>query len=251
MGDTDTAAINSNDPRDELMTRKTWTAGLVLALVAGMVGSFGGMAYANHQFSDVAPGSFFHDNVAAIKDAGCAGGYNDGTFQTSQAVTRGQFTLWFQNCLPRVSHVKSTSPLSFPAAGPTPTVLLTDTITTGGFPGETQFVRITGNVDVRPTDNTFGSCGGSPIICDIEVTIYVGSTPVQTHITKEVNDSSFSESEYRNTITVDTVVSVPTDTTTSFSLRGTSQAVGSFQAENRTLTAQTVPFGPSGTNAGP
>ena len=87
----------------QTMTSRAWI-GLVATVVAtSMVTAIATTALANHQFSDVATGSFFHDEIAAIFDAGCAGGFADSTFRPNSATTRGQFTYWLNNCGGRVA----------------------------------------------------------------------------------------------------------------------------------------------------
>ncbi|MEL7210321.1 MAG: S-layer homology domain-containing protein [Actinomycetota bacterium] len=238
------------------MSRKSWVVGVVFALIAGMIGSFGGMAFASHQFNDVDNGNFFHDNVSAIKEAGCAGGFNDNTFRTNDAVNRGQFTLWFQNCLPRVARSSSMAATTFPAAGNTPTVLLTDTITIGGFPGETQFLRITGVADVFPTGSSYSCPGGGAAAAKGNVSIEVGGVgPVSIQQFQHAATDSFNNWTYRENIVVDAVIPVTTGDVISYSMRGASDscstANGIYTAENRSLTAQTIPFGPTGTATGP
>jgi hypothetical protein len=65
------------------------TTSLVLTLT--------GRAEANHKFSDIATGTFFHNSTAWLKDNGIADGYNDGTFGPNRNITRGQASYWFTN----------------------------------------------------------------------------------------------------------------------------------------------------------
>jgi hypothetical protein len=83
----------------------------VVALVAALVGG-AAVAWADHQWSDVPTGSFFHDSIGAITDAGCAVGYGDGTFQPDRATTRGQFTYWLNNCGGRLAYDQGTDNFS-------------------------------------------------------------------------------------------------------------------------------------------
>lgn len=55
------------------------------------------------QFTDVNPGNFFAPSIDDITDAGCAGGYPDGTFKPKENPTREQFALWTSNCFGRSS----------------------------------------------------------------------------------------------------------------------------------------------------
>jgi hypothetical protein len=54
-------------------------------------------ADANHRFSDIDTGTFFHDSTAWLKDNGIAEGFADGTFHPGANITRGQAAYWFSN----------------------------------------------------------------------------------------------------------------------------------------------------------
>jgi hypothetical protein len=54
-------------------------------------------AEADHKFSDIATGTFFHEPTAWLADNGIALGFNDGTFRPNQGITRGQAAFWFAN----------------------------------------------------------------------------------------------------------------------------------------------------------
>lgn len=75
----------------------------VVAMVAALVGG-SAVAWADHQWSDVPTGSFFHESIGAITDAGCAVGYSDGTFRPDGNATRGQFAYWLNNCGGRLAY---------------------------------------------------------------------------------------------------------------------------------------------------
>jgi hypothetical protein len=79
------------------MTRRN----VLLVFAIGALGAvFGGAAvvWADHQFSDVPDGHSFHEQIGALVDAGCATGFNDGTFRPGTSPTRGQFAYWLNNC---------------------------------------------------------------------------------------------------------------------------------------------------------
>jgi hypothetical protein len=65
------------------------TTSLVLTLT--------GRAEANHRFSDIANGTFFHAPTAWLADNGIADGFGDGTFRPNNNITRGQAAYWFRN----------------------------------------------------------------------------------------------------------------------------------------------------------
>jgi hypothetical protein len=73
-----------------------------LTAVVALTVSLTGTALANHQFTDVADDAFFADSIEAISSAGCATGFDDGTFRTRDSITRGQFAFWLTNCGGRV-----------------------------------------------------------------------------------------------------------------------------------------------------
>jgi hypothetical protein len=77
---------------------------VAVVAVTALVASGVGVALASHQFRDVGSGNFFHDEIAAIVDGGCATGFNDNTFKPADPATRGQFAYWTSNCGARVAH---------------------------------------------------------------------------------------------------------------------------------------------------
>ena len=90
------------------MTRRT----VLLVFAIGALGSLlGGAAavWADHQFSDVPDGHAFHDEIGSVVDAGCATGFNDGTFRPGSSPTRGQFAYWLNNCGGRAQYGGSLS----------------------------------------------------------------------------------------------------------------------------------------------
>lgn len=73
---------------------------LSLCLVGGLlggVGFFGATAVASHQFSDVATGNAFHDDIDWLTANGIASGYPDGTFRPANPINRQQASRWFRN----------------------------------------------------------------------------------------------------------------------------------------------------------
>ena len=71
--------------------------GLAIAAVAA-VSAAGGVAFANHTFSDVPDETAFGQAINAGSEAGCFTGFNDGTFRPGDTPTRGQFAFWTDNC---------------------------------------------------------------------------------------------------------------------------------------------------------
>ncbi len=80
--------------------RWAWAAVLVVTVVV----SASTTAVANHVFPDVPTNSAFHTEVANVVGAGCATGFNDGTFRPLDAPTRQQFAAWINRCGGRIAH---------------------------------------------------------------------------------------------------------------------------------------------------
>lgn len=87
----------------------------VVAMVAALVGG-SAVAWADHQWGDVPTGSFFHDSIGAITDAGCAVGYADSTFRPKAEANRGQFAYWMNNCGGRLAFGEGIDNFSVPDA---------------------------------------------------------------------------------------------------------------------------------------
>jgi hypothetical protein len=85
------------------ISRRGWIGLLAVVAATSAVTATATTALANHQFNDVPTGSFFHDEIAAIFDAGCASGFEGGEFRPGDPTTRGQFTFWLNNCGGRVA----------------------------------------------------------------------------------------------------------------------------------------------------
>lgn len=73
---------------------------LVRCLAGGLAAGLGFStvaAFADHQFSDVADSSAFHDDVAWLTDNGIVTGFPDGTFRPQDPVKRQQLARWLHN----------------------------------------------------------------------------------------------------------------------------------------------------------
>lgn len=112
---------------------------MAAAIVVTSVLSAGGAVWASHQFPDV-PDAGFHDQIGAIVDAGCASGFNDGTFGPRDSTTRGQFAYWTDNCGSRL--VEASSDADLPITDTPIQLLDVDVEVNGATPGATQFVRV-------------------------------------------------------------------------------------------------------------
>jgi hypothetical protein len=85
------------------MTRRTVLLTFAIGILGALVGG-ATVVWADHQFSDVADGHAFHDQIGAVVDAGCATGFDDGTFRPGTSPTRGQFAYWLNNCGGRAAY---------------------------------------------------------------------------------------------------------------------------------------------------
>jgi hypothetical protein len=85
-------------------TKRSRSLALVafVALVTGGLGAFAGVAVANHQWSDVPTGNFFHESIDNFTAAGCASGYPDGTFHPTEPVLRQQMARFVNSCGGRI-----------------------------------------------------------------------------------------------------------------------------------------------------
>jgi hypothetical protein len=79
-------------------------APVVLSTLLATVISLGGVALADHQFGDVPDSQAHHDSIGAVRGAGCATGFSDGTYRPGQNITRGQAAGFLTRCGTRAVH---------------------------------------------------------------------------------------------------------------------------------------------------
>jgi hypothetical protein len=84
-------------------SRRTVLVAALTALVTAALVGVGTIAYANHQFSDVATGNTFHDSISNLVDAGCATGFPNGTYRPTESVNRQQIARMLNSCGGRLS----------------------------------------------------------------------------------------------------------------------------------------------------
>src|SRR5690349_1130468 len=111
-------------------------------------------AVANHLFPDVPTNSAFHTEIDNIVGAGCATGFNDGTFRPLDAPTRQQFAAWMNRCGGRLMP-EDTATASSSTSGPAGAALLGDSTITPGATGDAAtggFVLLTGTVVFRTSN---------------------------------------------------------------------------------------------------
>jgi S-layer homology domain len=82
------------------------------AMVAALVGSVAGIAFANHQFPDVPDSQPHHDNINALVNAGCATGFEDGTYRPGDPVTRGQVARQVTQCGTRIAEAEASGAIA-------------------------------------------------------------------------------------------------------------------------------------------
>jgi hypothetical protein len=114
-----------------------FAAVLLTATIAGATGAF-----ASHQFSDVPDNQPHHENIHALVAAGCATGFDDGTYRPGDPVTRGQTARQIVQCGTRINH-DSNAAHNNPTDGTTVTVGEASMVAGGSNPN-TGFVRVDG-----------------------------------------------------------------------------------------------------------
>lgn len=141
----------------------------VSALVAVIMGT-GSAVFANHQFPDVATGSFFHESVSAMYDAGCYSGI-DGQFKPKDNPTRGQFAYWLYNCSSRSGTSASGFFVALGPAGGDPQALLPGpvAVTSGGLDDRGAFASL---------DLTSAAFSASCDNCEYTVALLAGETVI-------------------------------------------------------------------------
>jgi hypothetical protein len=111
--------------------------------VAGAAG-LGGAAYASHQFSDVSNGHPFHEEIAAIADAGITTGFEDGTYRPSQPVSRGAMAAFMSRGFSRVVTATSSETMTSNVVVP----IVSVEIEPPGTPEGSGYVVVTGTGQV-------------------------------------------------------------------------------------------------------
>ena len=135
------------------MTRRSVLLAFAIGVVGALVGG-GTVALANHQFSDVPNSHSFHQQIDALVDAGCATGFNDGTFRPGDSPTRGQFAYWLNNCAGRAQVGGSNSSFLADAVDVRAGLAPTDLTAGAQGDGETIVVVIgTGSIDASAEGN--------------------------------------------------------------------------------------------------
>jgi hypothetical protein len=218
----------------QTMTRRAWI-GLVTTVVAtSAITATATTAVANHQFSDIPVGSFFHDEIAAIYDSGCAGGYDNGTFRSGNSATRGQFALWLNNCGGRAAFANDGSRS---LTSSTEQNLATAVVTAGAMPTGGGFLVAFGSVAA--------SSPGCATTCVAEFRLYRGgnSSPTESVAVALGENAPGSGS-------LQTVLPVDGGSETTMRLAGARTVGGDPVTVEGSLALLYVPFAGDGTGGG-
>jgi hypothetical protein len=210
-----------------------------------MVVSASTAAVANHSFPDVPNSSAFHDQIEHIVDAGCATGFDDGTFRPLAAPNRGQFAAWMNRCGGRVMP-QAVSSATITTSGAGAGVEIAEAPITAGATGTAAangFVLVQASVVARTTNPTACPCFVQAVLVDLDTDDEVGSNSFSTvpQGATDVNGEGFT------TIPVEAVVPIEPDQTRRFGVRAfyVDANVGTMTFDAR-ITGIYAPFGPTG-----
>ena len=146
----------------------------LLTAIAVLATGIGGVAYASDTFPDV-PNGGFHDQIDLIVFAGCATGFNDGTFRPKDGTTRGQFAFWMNNCGGRIYGTSALGPVNI--SDPVPAdgfrggqvEIMSDQVTVAGSGSQMVSTSATISLIENATVATF--CANVP--CRVWASIYI------------------------------------------------------------------------------
>ena len=149
----------SSRPRPRLPRgRKAVLAGLAAALVVAVP-----LAWASHDFTDVPTAHPFHDDIAAVKDAGITAGKTcvppgtPPTYCPSESITREAMAAFIRRGVGRIDMDQTANAPDIPISGSAFTSLLTETMVVGGSAGN-QYVKVEGWYTVDTDDNITTDC---------------------------------------------------------------------------------------------
>lgn len=121
---------------------------VAIAMVMGLLGGLGGVAIAGHQFPDVPNSQAHHTNIGRIVRAGCATGFNDGTYKPGNNITRGQAAAQIVRC---TSRVEGEDGSANGVADNTEAVVASVDIRNIATTGDGGFVQLVGTVSATET----------------------------------------------------------------------------------------------------
>ncbi|MEL7208440.1 MAG: hypothetical protein AAGK32_09465 [Actinomycetota bacterium] len=211
----------------------------IAVMLAMALSGASGVAYANHRFTDSGTNTFFHDAIAAIADAGCATGFNDGTFREGDNPNRGQFAFWLNNCGGRIATAENSLPFD---GTPDEQVVADVDLTVGG--SGTQLVYVQADGQISSANSRAILCGGqSECIMAVRIVVNgISEQQVQYRQNADFGSDSFSLS---------TVVPVAGGTTPDIQLVAANVNLvdnppGLDLTVSGQLTAMQFPFGGTG-----
>jgi hypothetical protein len=231
----------------------------VALFVAGVLLGIPAVAFADHQFPDVPTANLFHDQIAAIAEAGITAGFPDGGYHPGDAVTRQAMAAFMQRGFGRVALAVNTAPMTdalpvLANAEGAPYVAIRQlTITVPGTSnpyGPTQLVHVQGRVlFISPMDNVTRGCP-----CEFIARI------------RDTTSGAFSGEQYQTfdgpspnahaySFDVEGLFAAPPGPRTyqlevglNYRDRTTANAVSFTVTSGTSLSAMTFPFGPTGTS---
>jgi S-layer homology domain len=216
-----------------------------LAVGALLVGLFVAVPIAWATFGDVPPSNPFYNDINAIQGAGITGGCGGGNFCPLDNITRQAEAAFVHRATGRAGYANTAGFVAIPTNQDTVDLAVL-TITVGGVPGGTQFVKLDGMVRTATSeDNTVCPCDSSYWI----ERDGVGAVSVNGFNTNQGRSTSSAPGwPDEETGAVTTVVNVPSGTTQTFRLqahRYDAPVEGSVVGRGA-LTAITAPFGSTG-----
>jgi len=202
----------------------------------------GGLAWANHQFSDVPTSSAFHESIDNFVNGGCASGFPNQTFRPTDAVNRQQVARMFNACGGRVAF--DTDPN--PEAISTTFAPLNDsvTITSGAVGNGAGLVVVLATVTASSTSTT-----GYPCELQFRLVPNVGNLSYQALYEADLPANTADPDETTSVtgravlgpVSSGQVVTVEADTRLA-----SSPACGASVVAEGDLVAMYVPFGADG-----
>ena len=212
---------------------------VALILIAGVIAV--PVAWASHVFTDVPDSSPHHDDVARIAGAGITAGCTPTLYCASDPVRRDQMASFLGRGFGRVA---TTPEGTFaPLTDTGWTTLNTLTITTGGVPGRTGFVKLDAAVSSRIADTAGCPCGAQFRI--LNQTDDSESDHYFTHNEGFGVGSNFGFDSTGLTW----VVQVQTGTTYTFEIQGRRENSAAAVSGRGVVTALYAPFGSQGTSS--
>ena len=221
------------------LARRRRVVVVLAAMIAIAVAVAVPSAWAFHLFDDVPDASPHHQDVSRIAGAGITAGCTPTSYCPADPVRRDQMASFLGRGLGRIAATPAGSFLPLTNTGWT--TLNTLTITTGGVPGQTGFVKLDGAASSRVASTTGCPCAG-----EFRIRNVTDTTESDHYFTQ--NDTIPTNSTHGFDSTGLTwVVQVDTGTTYTFAIEG--RRVDAPAVSGRgVLTAMYAPFGSTGTN---